>query len=113
MGKGRCAGRRREKRPGLKPPDIQSRTAPVDPEYLAQFPSWEIIPELAPVRRWQQARGFLLGVLFLELNGVRFIASEEAATQAILELAAGKVNETGYADWLRANVKREPRTRRK
>jgi len=44
---------------------------------------------------------------------VRFIASEEAATQAILELAAGKVDETGYADWLRANVKREPRTRRK
>src|ERR1700735_4967362 len=33
--------------------------------------------------------GFVVGGLFLELNGDRFTASEEAAAQPVLELAAG------------------------
>ncbi|MGB8543476.1 MAG: type II toxin-antitoxin system death-on-curing family toxin [Candidatus Acidiferrales bacterium] len=32
--------------------------------------------------------GFLVGILFLEINGYRFVASEEDATQAIMRLAA-------------------------
>jgi len=51
--------------------------------------------------------GFVVGILFLELNGYHFRAREEDAAQAILELAAGNVDETGYASFLRANVKRE------
>jgi death-on-curing protein len=51
--------------------------------------------------------GFLLGILFLELNGYRFTASEEAAAQAVLELAAGTVDEDGFCEFLRANVKPE------
>lgn len=51
--------------------------------------------------------GFVVGILFLELNGYRFAASEEAATEAVLELAAGKLDETGYAAFLRANAKAE------
>jgi death-on-curing protein len=47
--------------------------------------------------------GFLAGILFLELNGFRFTASEEAATQAILKLADGNLDEAGYASFLRAN----------
>lgn len=50
--------------------------------------------------------GFVVGVLFLELNGYRFKASEEAAAQAVLELAAGKIDESGFCRFLRANVKR-------
>ena len=50
--------------------------------------------------------GFVLGVLFLELNGLRFTADEEAATQAVLSLAAGTLTETDYAAWLRDNVGR-------
>ena len=49
--------------------------------------------------------GFVIGVLFLEMNGYRFTASEEDATQAVLGLAAGTLDETGFADWMRANVK--------
>lgn len=49
--------------------------------------------------------GFLIGILFLELNGYRFIASEEAAAQAVLELAAGSLDEMGYGAFLRANVR--------
>jgi death on curing protein len=50
--------------------------------------------------------GFVVGVLFLELNGYRFTASEEAAAQAVLELAAGTIDEDGFNDFLRANVER-------
>jgi death on curing protein len=50
--------------------------------------------------------GFVTGVLFLEINGYRFTASEEDATQAVLGLAAGAIKETEFAAWVRANVKR-------
>jgi death-on-curing protein len=48
--------------------------------------------------------GFVVGILFLELNGYRFTASEEDAANAILALAAGGICETEYASFLRANV---------
>jgi death-on-curing protein len=50
--------------------------------------------------------GFILGVLFLELNGYLFIATEEAAAQTVMGLAAGTLNEAAFSAWLRANVKR-------
>jgi death-on-curing protein len=50
--------------------------------------------------------GFVAGVLFLELNGFSFIASEEDATQAVLGLAGGTLDEAAYTAWLRANSKR-------
>lgn len=51
--------------------------------------------------------GFIVGILFLELNGARFTASEEAATQAVLGLAAGTLDAAGYAAFLRENISRE------
>ncbi|MEP6715063.1 MAG: type II toxin-antitoxin system death-on-curing family toxin [Terriglobia bacterium] len=53
--------------------------------------------------------GFVAGILFLELNGYKFIASEEAAAQAVLELAAGNLDEAGYGAFLRASVRRVSR----
>jgi death-on-curing protein len=50
--------------------------------------------------------GFVVGVLFLEFNGYRFMASEEAAAQAVLELAAGAIDEKGFGEFLRANTQR-------
>jgi len=50
--------------------------------------------------------GFVVGILFLELNGYRFTASEEAAAQAIIELAAGRMSENGFCEFLRANSRR-------
>jgi death on curing protein len=50
--------------------------------------------------------GFVVGVLFLELNGYRFVASEEDAAQAVLELAAGTIDEPGFRDFLRADVEK-------
>jgi len=51
--------------------------------------------------------GFVVGVLFLELNGFNFIASQEDATQAVLSLAAGAVDEAGYTAWMRTKAKRK------
>ncbi|HEX8802188.1 MAG TPA: type II toxin-antitoxin system death-on-curing family toxin [Terriglobales bacterium] len=48
--------------------------------------------------------GFVVGILFLELNGYRFNATEEAAAQAVLGLAAGTIDEAGYGSFLRANA---------
>jgi death-on-curing protein len=48
--------------------------------------------------------GFVLGILFLEINGMRFTASEESAAQATLDLAAGNMDMIGYATFLRENI---------
>lgn len=53
--------------------------------------------------------GFAIGVVFLELNGFVFNATEEDATQAVFALAAGELDEVGYAAWLRSNAKRRRR----
>ena len=59
-----------------------------------------------PVVDGNKRAGFVAGVLFLELNGFDFTASEALATQAVLELAAGTIDETGFALFLRDHVKR-------
>jgi death on curing protein len=55
--------------------------------------------------------GFVLGILFLELNGYRFTAREEDAAQAVLALAAGSLDESGYCAFLRANATRQKKQR--
>jgi death-on-curing protein len=50
--------------------------------------------------------GFVVGILFLEANGYVFTASEAEAAQAVLELAAGTIDETGFALFLRDHSKR-------
>lgn len=47
--------------------------------------------------------GFVIGVLFLEMNGYRLTAAEEDATQAVLALAAGTLDEAGFTAWMREN----------
>ena len=48
--------------------------------------------------------GFVVGVLFLELNGVSFGGSEAEAARAVLDLAAGSLDEEEYAEWLRSRL---------
>jgi death on curing protein len=47
--------------------------------------------------------GFATAVLFLELNGARFEAPEVDAVVQTLALAAGELDEAGYAAWMQAN----------
>ena len=51
--------------------------------------------------------GFVLGVLFLELNGHVFTAGEEAAARAVIALASGAWDEKAYAAFLRDNCAKE------
>jgi death-on-curing protein len=51
--------------------------------------------------------GFVVGVLFLELNGYRFNASEADAADAVQAVAAGILDEAGFARFLRENSVRE------
>ena len=50
--------------------------------------------------------GFVVAVVFLELNGYKFQATEVDATLRTLALAAGEMSESAYAEWLKANSKR-------
>lgn len=52
---------------------------------------------------------FVVGVLFLEINGHRLTATEEDATQAVLGLANRTIVEASIIRWLRANVSRSGR----
>jgi hypothetical protein len=58
----------------------------------------------SPRCRRNKQTGFVVGVLFLEMTGHRFTASEEEAAQA-LRLAAGILPEATFAVWLHANLK--------
>jgi death-on-curing protein len=48
--------------------------------------------------------GFVLGVMFLELNGLEFVATEEDATQAVRLLAAGSLDEDSFKKWMCDNI---------
>ena len=48
--------------------------------------------------------GFVVVILFLELNGYRFTATEAAAAEAVLALAAGRSIDADYTAFLRENV---------
>ena len=50
--------------------------------------------------------GFVAAVLFLELNGYKFQATEVDAALRTFALAAGEMTEAAYAEWLRTNAKR-------
>jgi death-on-curing protein len=43
--------------------------------------------------------------LFLILNGYRLTVGQAAATIAILEVAAGELDEAAFAAWIRTNSK--------
>jgi death on curing protein len=50
--------------------------------------------------------GFMTAIVFLELNGKRFTASEADATIKTLAMAAGELDEAGYAKWLKENARK-------
>lgn len=50
--------------------------------------------------------GFMAGAAFLELNGQEFTATEVDAVIQTLALAAGELDEAGYAAWLKKNSRR-------
>jgi death-on-curing protein len=80
-------------------------------QYFAYAPSPDLIEMAAkltagvvknhPFLDGNKRTGFLLGLVFLECNGVGFTAPEDEATRAVLALAAGESGEPEYAAFLR------------
>ena len=56
--------------------------------------------------------GFVVGVLFLEINGYEFLASEEQAANAVIGLASGDLDEAGYVQFLEQNLARAQQRKR-
>ncbi len=52
---------------------------------------------------------FATAIMFLELNGHRFTATEVDAVLKTLALAASEMTESAYAVWIQANSRRAPR----
>jgi len=103
--------------PGLREPGLL-QSALARPQQLHAYGNNPDILDMAagyvagmvrnyPFINGNKRTGFLVGVLFIELDGFQFAATEESAAQAILSLAAGTLDEPGLAAWLRANVKRQ------
>ena len=46
---------------------------------------------------------FVAAEVFLELNGMTVTANDEACVLTMVRLAAGEMEESAYAEWLRAN----------
>ena len=78
-----------------------------DGEYLHTTPFEQAAAYLFHIARnhpfvdGNKRTGFVLGVLLLELNGFVFDAAEEDAARAVIALAAGELDEAGYAAFLR------------
>ncbi len=50
--------------------------------------------------------GFMLAATFLELNRLRFTATEESVVVTTLALASGKLKQAAYAQWLDKNSRK-------
>jgi death on curing protein len=72
---------------------------------LAALYTAGIVREL-PFTHGNAATGFVVGVLFLELNGYRFKANEAEAAQAVLQLASGTLERSGFASFLHLHAKK-------
>ena len=103
--------------PGVRDKTLLSSALARPRQYLAYSSNVDIISMSAaytagivgnhPFVDGNKRTGFVIGILFLELNGYRFTASEEEAAQAVLSLAAGTLDEEGFALFLRANTVHE------
>lgn len=101
--------------PGLRDASLlQSALARPRQHYAYSFPD---VIELAviytaglvrnhPFIDGNKRTGFAIGIAFLESNGFDFQAAEEDVIRAVFALAAGEVDDAGYADWLRINARR-------
>ena len=62
------------------------------------------LAQTPPFADGNERAAFLAVGLFLALNGYRLQTSQLDATQVMLALAAGEIEEATFAAWLRANI---------
>lgn len=58
-----------------------------------------------PFRDGNKRTAFLAAVIFLALNGLDFVASEDEVVEKMLALAAGDLDEASLTAWIQSRVK--------
>ena len=92
--------------PGLRDRSLL-QSALARPRHLATYEHGSGVADLAasytagiiqnhPFIDGNKRTGFVVGILFLELNGARFTASDAAAADMVISLAGGELNQAGY-----------------
>jgi len=87
-----------------KPQPLFAYASPTLPELAASYAAG--IVRNHPFLDGNKRTGFILAATFLESNGLVFTASEESVVERTLALAAGDLEEAGYAAWLKANSRK-------
>jgi len=87
-----------------KPRNLFAYAKPTLTELAASYASGIIHNH--PFLDGNKRTGFLLAATFLETNGLVFTALEESVLERTLALAAGKLNQAGYAAWLKTSSKK-------
>ena len=94
---------------GVRDPGLLDSALARPHQHFSYATAWDVF-DLAAIYTAGIVRnhrtGFVIGILFLELNGFSFRATEEDATQAVFNLTEGKPDEASYAAWLRTVSKR-------
>ena len=57
-----------------------------------------------PFRDGNKRISFLAAVVFLELNGLDFVAPGDEVVETIMALASGKLDEESLAGWIRSRI---------
>jgi death-on-curing protein len=86
-----------------KPRNLFACASPTLAEMAASYAAGIILNH--PFLDGNKRTGFMVAAVFLEVNGCIFAAAEESALENTLALAAGKLKESGYAAWLKANTR--------
>ena len=58
-----------------------------------------------PFRDGNKRISFLAAVVFLELNGLDFVAPGDEVVETIMALASGKLDEESLAGWIRSRIR--------
>ena len=87
-----------------KPLNLFAYTKPGLAELAASYAAGIVLNH--PFLDGNKRTGFMVAAVFLEVNGYALSASEESVVENTLALAAGKLKESAYAEWLKANSQR-------
>ena len=90
-----------------KPRNLFAYPSPTLIELAASYAAGIILNH--PFLDGNKRTGFMAAAIFIEVNGLVLGATEESVVEKTLALAAGRLNETGYAAWLKASSRKARR----
>ncbi len=89
----------------LKPRNLFAYESPTLDGLAASYAAGIILNH--PFLDGNKRTGFMLAATFLEINGMRFKATEESVVNMTLKLASGTIKQPRYAEWLLRNTEEQ------